>query len=192
MELEEAKKIILSYIDRYEYVNKSVRYDENGYKATLEKHIEAFNTVIGDLHAMQNLLDEKNDELEHLQKDSINKEKLIEIIDFGINATDSNDNYSIGLCNGMIYIKSIITDGNPNYKKCQNNSISKDKIREKIDNRISTIENLLDEMVDKSIGCINVSYLSKKEKEKIILKRNCLTVQKATLIDIKKDLLKEE
>lgn len=70
MELEEAKKIILSYIDRYEYVNKSVRYDENGYKATLEKHIEAFNTVIGDLHALQNLVDEKNDELEHLQKEN--------------------------------------------------------------------------------------------------------------------------
>lgn len=70
MQLEEAKKIILSYIDRYEYVNKSVRYDENGYKATLEKHIEAFNTVIGDLHALQNLVDEKNDEIDRLQKEN--------------------------------------------------------------------------------------------------------------------------
>ena len=74
--IEKAKKIILSYIDRYEYVNKSVRYDENGYKATLEKHIEAFNTVIGELHAMQNLLDEKNEEIEHLQKENEALRKL--------------------------------------------------------------------------------------------------------------------
>lgn len=70
--------------------------------------------------------------------------------------------------------------------------ISKDKIREKIDNRISTVEKMLDEMIDKSIGCINVSLLNKKEKEEVINKRNCLTVQKATLEDIKKGLLKEE
>lgn len=81
-----------------------------------------------------------------------------------------------------VYLKGV-ADGKERWRN---------KIREKIDNRISTIENLLDEMVDKSIGCINVSYLSKKEKEKVILKRNCLTVQKATLINIKKDLLKEE
>lgn len=66
------------------------------------------------------------------------------------------------------------------------------KIREKIDSRILTIEKLLDEMIDKSIGCINTSLLSKKEKEEIIAKRNCLIVQKATLEDIKIDLLKEE
>lgn len=73
----------------------------------------------------------------------------------------------------------------------ERNSISKDKIREKIDNRISIVEKMLDEMIDKSIGCINVSLLNKKEKEEVINKRNCLTVQKATLEDIKKDLLKE-
>lgn len=161
MELEKAKKIILSYIDRYEYVNKSVRYDENGYKATLEKHIEAFNTVIGDLHALQNLVDEKNDEIDRLQKEN----EELKNIDLT-----------------TVYLKGV-SDEKERWRN---------KIREKIDNRISTIENLLDEMVDKSIGCINVSYLSKKEKEKVILKRNCLTVQKVTLIDIKKDLLKEE
>lgn len=67
----------------------------------------------------------------------------------------------------------------------------KDRWREKIDNRISIVENLLDEMVDKNIGCINTSYLSKKEKEEVMNKRNCLLVQKATLEDIK-NLLKEE
>lgn len=93
---------------------------------------EALETVIAELHAMQNLLDEKNEEIEHLQKEKVSKEKLVEAIDFAINATDSDDNYSIGLCNGMIYVKSLITDGNPDYKKCKNNSISKDEIRKKI------------------------------------------------------------
>ena len=51
---------------------------------------------------------------------------------------------------------------------------------------------LLDEMVDKSIGMINVSYLNKKEREEVLNKRNCLLVQKATLIQAKEDLLKEE
>lgn len=71
-------------------------------------------------------------------------------------------------------------------------SVSCDKIRENIDNRISIVEKMLDEMIDKSIGCINVSLLNKKEKEEVINKRNCLIVQKATLEDIKKDLLEEE
>ena len=74
----------------------------------------------------------------------------------------------------------------------KNECVPKSEIREKIDNRITTVENLLDEMVDKDIGCINISYLSKKEKEEVINKRNCLIVQKATLINMKKDLLKEE
>ena len=75
---------------------------------------------------------------------------------------------------------------------CDEKERWRNKIREKIDNRISIVEKLLDEMIDKSIGCINVSLLSKKEKEEVIAKRNCLIVQKATLEDIKKDLLKEE
>jgi hypothetical protein len=75
---------------------------------------------------------------------------------------------------------------------CDEKERWRNKIREKIDNRISIVEKLLDEMIDKSIGCINVSLLNKKEKEEVINKRNCLTVQKATLEDIKKDLLKEE
>lgn len=68
----------------------------------------------------------------------------------------------------------------------------RNKIREKIDNQIEKIEKLLDEMTDKSIGAINVSYLNKKEREEVINKRNCLLVQKATLIQVKEYLLKEE
>lgn len=78
-------------------------------------------------------LADRVDELQEKLDNSINKDKLIEAIDFAINATDSTDDYSIGLCNGMIYVKALLTDGNPDYKKCQNNSISKDKIREKIE-----------------------------------------------------------
>lgn len=47
-------------------------------------------------------------------------------------------------------------------------------------------------MIDKSIGCINVSCLSKKEKEEVINKRNCLLVQKATLKQMGEELLKGE
>ncbi|MBQ8298641.1 MAG: hypothetical protein IJX99_02045 [Clostridia bacterium] len=72
------------------------------------------------------------------------------------------------------------------------NSISKDNIKEKIEEQTKRIDKLLEDVVDKSIGCINVSYLSKKEKEEVINKRNCLLVQKATLQQVKEELLKGE
>lgn len=67
-----------------------------------------------------------------------------------------------------------------------------DKIKEKIEEQTKRIDELLDGMIDKSIGCINVSYLSKKEKEEVIAKRNSLVVQKATLQQVKEELLKGE
>ena len=72
------------------------------------------------------------------------------------------------------------------------NSITKDKIKEKIEEQTKRIDKLLEDVVDKSTGCINVSYLSKKEKEEIINKRNCLLVQKATLQQMGEELLKGE
>ena len=81
-----------------------------------------------------------------------------------------------------VYIKGV----------CDEKERWRNKIREKIDNQIKKIEKLLDEMTDKSIGAINVSYLNKKEREEVINKRNCLLVQKATLIQVKEYLLKEE
>lgn len=75
---------------------------------------------------------------------------------------------------------------------CDEKDRWRNKIKEKIDNQVERIEKLLDEMVDKSIGMINVSYLNKKEREEVLNKRNCLLVQKATLIQAKEDLLKEE
>lgn len=72
------------------------------------------------------------------------------------------------------------------------NSISKDKIKERIEEQTKRIDKLLEDMIDKSTGCINVSYLSKKEKEEVIAKRNSLIVQKATLQQVKEELLKGE
>ena len=70
--------------------------------------------------------------------------------------------------------------------------IHKDKIKEKIEEQIKRINKLLDEMKDKSTGFINVTYLSKKEKEEVIAKRNSLVVQRATLQQLKEELLKGE
>ena len=71
------------------------------------------------------------------------------------------------------------------------NYIEKDKIKEKVKEQTKIIDKLLEDMIDKNTGCINVSYLSKKEKEEVINKRNCLLVQKATLQQFEKDILKD-
>ena len=70
--------------------------------------------------------------------------------------------------------------------------IWRNKMKEKIEKQIQRIDKLLEDMIDKSIGCINVSYLSKKEKEEVIAKRNSLIVQKATLQQVLEELLKGE
>lgn len=54
MELEEAKKTLLE-------IRKELAWVED---------VEAIDTVISELFAMQNLLDEKNDELDRLQKEN--------------------------------------------------------------------------------------------------------------------------
>ena len=140
-----------------EAINKLKETQDSYLKDELD---EAIETVIGELFAMQNLLDEKNEEIEHLQKENeelqkengklkrarkwfiehtigqiatpemldkiledkyISKDKLIETIDFGVQATNTNDEYSVGMCNGMLYIKSVILDKDIEYKKHQNN-----------------------------------------------------------------------
>lgn len=72
------------------------------------------------------------------------------------------------------------------------NSISKDTIKEYVGKKTKFIDKLLDEMIDKSTGTINLSYLSVKEQEELINKRNCLLVQKATLQQILEELLEEK
>lgn len=74
-------------------------------------------------------------------------------------------------------------------KTATNCKIKKPDLDSYITNRISSIDKLLDDMIDKSIGCINVTGLTKKEKEEVITKRNSLLVQKATIMQLKEDLL---
>ena len=59
-------------------------------------------------------------------------------------------------------------------------------------NYLKTIEKALDDMVDKSIGAINVTYLSRKEKAEVTNKRNCLITQQYMLkwfLDEEKDMV---
>lgn len=46
---------------------------------------------------------------------------------------------------------------------------------------LKVIQEKLKEMVDPSIGCINVSGLSRKQKEEVTNKRNCLLTQEYML-----------
>ena len=46
---------------------------------------------------------------------------------------------------------------------------------------LKVIQQKLDEMVDKKIGAINITGLTRKEKEEITNKRNCLIVQEYML-----------
>lgn len=48
------------------------------------------------------------------------KEKLIKDIEFGINATDGKDDYSVGMRNGMRWCLSLIDGKEPEYDKCEN------------------------------------------------------------------------
>lgn len=42
--------------------------------------------------------------------------KMIDAIDFAIKATDSQDDYSMGMRNGMRYVKSLIDGKEPQYE----------------------------------------------------------------------------
>ena len=50
--------------------------------------------------------------------------KLIETIKFGIEASDTDDEYTIGLRNGMRWCLSLIDSGRPEYENCNNGWIS--------------------------------------------------------------------
>lgn len=49
----------------------------------------------------------------------MDKEKLINDIEFGIDATDLDDDYSVGMRNGMRWCLSLITGQEPEYDKCK-------------------------------------------------------------------------
>lgn len=51
-------------------------------------------------------------------------------------------------------------------------------IKDYLKSRIQSVDTCFNKLVDPSIGMINVSGLSKKEKEKVVNQRNCLLIQK--------------
>lgn len=127
--------------------------------------------------------------VEFLEKDSINVDfKKTEIEAFEIlihnfeQLAEENEELKIERDGYRTQVNSAFDNG----------FIHKYKINEKIEEQIKRIDKLLDEMIDKSIGGINVTYLSKKEREEVITKRNSLIVQKATLQQVKEELLKGE
>lgn len=46
-------------------------------------------------------------------------DKIINTIDFAIDATSGKDDYSVGMRNGMKYVKSLIDGKEPDYDKCE-------------------------------------------------------------------------
>lgn len=78
-------------------------------------------------YSMQNILAELKQKEEH-------KKKIIEIIENSIEATGNSDVYTTGMSNGLIYIKSVITDTEPNYLECpKQGSIPVQKVKDKIE-----------------------------------------------------------
>ena len=69
-----------------------------------------------------------------------------------------------------------------------------DALVEKIKKRIESVEKIYEGLLTDigGIKIINVSGLSKKEKEEVINKRNCLIIQKATFEEVLQELLEKE
>lgn len=111
MELEEAKKTLNKYREELWKDNKGVEeYAESG--EDLEK-IDAIDTVISELVALQNLLDEKKEELDRLQKENKSIKARVDKYIQGGNET-------------------LRLEHEETLKYYHENYISKDKIREKI------------------------------------------------------------
>ena len=76
-----------------------------------------------EIETIIDLLEKQQKEIEN----SISKNLIKELADFAINATNLKDDYSIGMCNGMIYLKSVILNEIPIYKECKHDSIPKEQ-----------------------------------------------------------------
>lgn len=112
MELEEAKKALNKYREELWKDNKGVEeYAESG--EDLEK-IDAIDTVISELVALQNLLDEKKEELDRLQKENKSIKARVDKYIQGGNET-------------------LRLEHEETLKYYHENYISKDKIRENIE-----------------------------------------------------------
>lgn len=106
-------------------------------KAILENKEKILSIDIPDetkrtLNIVLNLIEKQQKEIEELKENSVSKNSIKELADFAINATNSKDDYSIGMCNGMIYLIATLLNEEPVYKKYEHESIPKEAIREKI------------------------------------------------------------
>ena len=67
-------------------------------------------------------------------------------------------------------------------KKARSLEIDKQKLIEKMEEKVKSVEKCYQELIkpyyDKKLNIINVSLMSKKEKEEFINKINCLLIQK--------------
>jgi uncharacterized protein YhaN len=68
MKLEEAKKVLLIIRANIEFELQFIYADKT--IAKLKEYIQAIDVSISELVALQNLLDEKREEIEHLQKEN--------------------------------------------------------------------------------------------------------------------------
>ena len=83
-------------------------------KYTMEKHkndtVSTFDTNISVMC---------RDILDYLEQEQTRDEKLIDAIDFAIKATDSQDDYCMGMRNGMRCVKYLIDGKEPQYETRQ-------------------------------------------------------------------------
>ena len=71
--------------------------------------LEGINYCLG-------VIDKYKAESEEEQPKQTRNEKMIDAIDFAIKATDSQDDYRMGMRNGMRYVKSLIDGKEPQYE----------------------------------------------------------------------------
>lgn len=168
MELEEAKKVLLIIQDK---INWELQFKENDIR--LQGCINAIDTVIAELHAMQNLLDEKNEELDRLQKEN----EELSCVKKAIKVYKTNvgtENCQFVLMSESEFLNSF------NYKCLLDDYISKNKIKEGI-REMKKARDLANELINERVIIADSDSLNFGRKEAHDFDINIL-----------QDLLKEE
>lgn len=112
---------------------------ESDYEVFCEIRCKAIETILND----NQKLDRENQILfEDILENYVSKKAIRKLADFAINATGTIDDYSIGMYNGIIYLKSVLLNEKIAYKKCENSSIPKYVILEKIKEKQERIKKL--------------------------------------------------
>lgn len=102
----EPDKFYGEYQEIYEYMKNKIEIE-----CPITKMLRKENQALSEENRMQ-----KKQLLDAFDRGFIHKDKIKEVIDFAIKATNTKDDYSIGMCNGMIYIKATLLNEKPNYK----------------------------------------------------------------------------